>query len=163
MGVGSFIFSIFALIGLQAVLVGVPVLYFLLKVLGGFYLVYMGYCIWKGASDPLNIDSCKSPDNSALKKFFVAGLTAQVSNPKTAIVYGSIFAALLPSSIPDIVYFVLPPLVFIVEMSWYLMVACVLSNASPQAVYLKSKVLFDRLTGGVMAGLGIKLVSNAGA
>ncbi len=45
----------------------------------------------------------------------------------------------------------------------FLFLARVLSNASPQAVYLKSKVLFDRLTGGVMAGLGIKLVSNAGA
>ena len=46
-----------------------------------------------------------------------------MSNPKTAIWYGSIFAALLPQQPPAWVYFALPPLVFLVEFGWYAIVA----------------------------------------
>jgi len=161
MGIGGVIFSALSLMGLHTILTNIPALYFLLKIVGGFYLVYMGVRIWRGANEPLIINDDRVCSQGSLKKSFLVGFFTQISNPKTAIVYGSIFAALLPSEIPVIIYYVLPPLVFFVESGWYVFVALILSSESPRAAYLRSKLLLDRLAGCIMVGLGSKLIAGA--
>ena len=83
-----------------------------------------------------------------------------MSNPKTAIWYGSIFAALLPQQPPAWVYFALPPLVFLVEFGWYAIVACA-SAQGPRAIYLRAKKWVDRLAACAMAALGLRLILTA--
>lgn len=163
MGIGATIFSILSLVGLHAVLTSVPMLYVSFKILGGLYLIYMGVCIWRGASEPMAVENESVSTDGSYRRSFLVGLITQVSNPKTAIVYGSIFAALLPSDIPNIIYFILPPLVFLVEAGWYLVVTLLLSTAKPRAVYIRSKAVFDRTAGIVMAGLGLRLISSTGS
>ena len=41
---------------------------------------------------------------------------------------------------------------------WYSLVAVALSAEGPRKVYLKSKAVFDRIAGGVMTLLGLKLI-----
>ena len=53
------------------------------------------------------------------RKSFWIGLSTQLSNPKTAVYYGSIFAALLPQHPPLWCYFALPPAIFAIEAGWY--------------------------------------------
>ncbi len=161
MGIGGVTFSIFALLGLHAILINIPTLYVFLKVLGGLYLLYLAIRIWKGANEPIAIINENCREHSTVIKSFLIGFITQISNPKTAIVYGGIFAALLPADVPNTLYYILPPLVFVVEAGWYLIVTLVLSTSSPRATYLRSKSLFDRVASSVMAGLGVKLVSSA--
>jgi threonine/homoserine/homoserine lactone efflux protein len=97
--------------------------------------------------------------NSA--RSFLLGLSTQLSNPKTAIVYTSIFAALLPHDVPASLMAILPAVVLLVETGWYAIVAVALSAASPREVYLRYKSWIDRTAGGVMMLLGVKLVSSA--
>lgn len=160
MGIGGFILSLLALTGLHAVFTSVPILFVILKALGGLYLVYLAIRQWLGAKQTLEIESGDSKTQSTVKNSFLIALVTQLSNAKAAITYGVIFAALLPLNFTSTVYFILPPLVFMVETGWYLLVTLTLSSASPRAVYLKSKSLFDRIAGSVMAGLGIKLISS---
>jgi threonine/homoserine/homoserine lactone efflux protein len=91
---------------------------------------------------------------------FGIGLTTQISNPKTAIVYASIFAALLPASPPTWILLALPPAVFLVETGWYAIVAVAFSAGRPRAVYLRSKAWIDRLAATVIGALGIRLVMD---
>ena len=88
-------------------------------------------------------------------------LVTQLSNPKAAIIYGGIFAALLPGEIPLLMFYLLPPLVFLVETGWYLLVTLVLTSKSPQAIYLKSQKVFDRITASVLAVIGLGLIMDA--
>ena len=162
MGVGGVMLSILALTGLHAVLTNVPMLFVILKVMGGLYLVYLAVQIWRGANQTLKIEVDNSKTQNTFKKPFLIALVTQLSNPKAAVTYGVIFAALLPVDFNNIIFFILPPLVFIVEAGWYLLVTFILSSESPRAAYLRSKSLFDRIAGSVMAGLGIKLVSSTG-
>ncbi len=100
MGVGGTCFAGAALLGLQAVLLAVPALYLALKVLGGLYLCYLGVRIFLAARVPLAIDGHAAAAAPApASRAFWLGLVTQLSNPKTAIVYASVFAALLPASI----------------------------------------------------------------
>jgi len=161
MGIGAVIFSTAVLFGLQAVLDSVPWLYFTLKLVGGLYLVYLAAYIWRGAKEPIVIPDIENRIRRSVTKSFLLGLSTQLSNPKTAIVYGSIFAALLPHNLPPSATLTLPFLVFLVEAGWYCIVALALSSESSRAAYLQSKIHIDRVAGGVIGLLGIKLFAEA--
>ena len=156
MGVGGVIFATAALLGLHALLAAVPALYAAFKVLGGAYLVYLGIRIWRGAREPVTVNA--APSN---RLPFVLGLASQLTNPKTAIVYASVFASLLPREVPLALLVALPMIVFAIETGWYGFVAAVLSRPSPRARYVAWKVWVDRTAGGVMAGLGLNLIIRA--
>ncbi|GGC67662.1 LysE family translocator [Undibacterium terreum] len=162
MGIGGSLFGTAALLGMQTLLASVPVLYMVLKAAGGVYLAYLGYRIWKGANAPLTMaaDGEQVPRSSA-KRSFLLGLGTQLSNPKTAIYYASIFASLLPREVPLALILVLPVIIFIIEAGWYSIVAMVLSSSSPRDAYLRYKAWIDRVAGGVMGLLGLRLVVTA--
>ena len=159
MGLGGVFFGALALAGLTAVLASVERLYLGLRVLGGAYLVYLGVAIWRGATQKIVVTATADGTANPARSFMLA-LTTQVSNPKTAIVYASVFAALLPPSLPGWIYIVLPLLIFAIETSWYAVVALLFSAERPRAAYLHSKIWIDRLAGAVMGLLGLRLIAE---
>src|SRR5215470_4490347 len=138
MGLGGTVFALLALAGLQAVLLAVPLLYSTLKVLGGLYLCYLGYRIYVGAKQPLSImdDRCGNVRRRSVRISLWFGLTTQLSNPKTAIVYGSVFAAFLPSHLSVTLAAALVAVVFALEACWYAIVATLLSAPAPRRAYV---------------------------
>ncbi len=158
MGAGGVVFALAALLGLQAVLLAVPSLYLVLKVAGGIYLAYLGLRIWSAAKQPLVVTSALSGRSASLPKSLALGFVTQVSNPKTAIVYASVLAAFLPAA-PSLGFDVaLVTIVFAIEAGWYAVVALALSSERPRRAYLRYKAYVDRMAGGVMMLLGLKLV-----
>jgi len=161
MGVGGTFFAGLALLGLIALLDQVETLYLALKLAGGVYLVWLGIRMWRGSNRPLASSDGTVPRDRAASRALLFGLLTQLSNPKTAILYGAIFAALLPAAPPPWLVLTLPPLVFMVETGWYAIVALAFSATRPRAIYLRLKTALDRLTGLVMAGLGTRLIIEA--
>jgi threonine/homoserine/homoserine lactone efflux protein len=159
MGAGGAIFGAVALLGLQSILLAVPALYAALRVLGGLYLCYLGFLIFRSARQPLAMAAAGGEARPS--RAFWLGLTTQLSNPKAAIIYASVFAALLPASFSPGFAAALLAAVFCVEAAWYALVAFVFSSAGPQRAYLSYKSWVDRAAGAVMFGLGLKLVSSA--
>lgn len=167
MGIGGMVFALLALVGLITVLQQVEWLFLALKICGGLYLVYLGLCIWRGATHPMMIPAAGGDATSgdmprraaaSVARAFWLGLTTQVANPKTAVVYASIFAALLPADPTPMLLVVLPIAIFLVEAGWYALVAVLFSTKGPQRAYLRSKGWFDRTAGVVLAGLGVRLI-----
>ncbi|WP_448950853.1 LysE family translocator [Labrys neptuniae] len=158
MGLGGALFGTLALAGLSALLLQVEWLYMTLKIASGAYLIYLGIRIWRGATTPLSIDKTAALGRKSVLRSFVFAFLTQISNPKTAVVYASIFAALLPASPPHWLLLTLPAMIFLVEVSWYAGVALAFSADKPRAVYLRSKTWTDRVAGVVMGGLGLRLL-----
>lgn len=156
-GTGAAVFGLLAVLGLQAFLLAVPSAYLALKICGGLYLLWMAYKIIKHAKEPIDADGDIAAQMT-LRRAFMTGLITQLSNPKIAIILASIFTALLPKDIPTYFYFVLPILCFFIDAGWYSLVAVALSAEKPRRVYLKFKKVFDRVAGGVMTLLGLKLI-----
>lgn len=161
MGAGGIFFGSIALAGLYTLLQAVEWLYIGLKIAGGAYLIYVASKIWRGADRPIAMHDAAVAALSSPRKSFWVGLTTQLSNPKTAIWYGSIFAALLPQHPPLWCYFVLPPLVFSVEFGWYTIVALCFSSKRPREVYLRAKKWVDRIAAGAITALGLRLILTA--
>src|SRR4051794_19775923 len=55
MGLGASFFAGAALLGLHAVLAGVPSVYLAVKLLGGAYLLYLAFRLWRGAGEPIAV------------------------------------------------------------------------------------------------------------
>jgi len=162
MGIGGAIFALLALAGLHALLVRVEWAYLLFKLLGGAYLAYLGVRIWRGASLPLPPERAGGVDHvGAAWKSLAVGIATQLSNPKTALVYGSIFAAFLPAAPERWLFTALPLGVFVVEAGWYAVVALVFSAERPRAAYGRAKHVVDRIAGSVLVGLGVRLILDA--
>jgi threonine/homoserine/homoserine lactone efflux protein len=158
MGVGGVVFATVALLGLQVVLAEVGWLYGGLRLLGGLYLLYLAIRLWRGAREPLVVADMAGQRPRSLGRSFSLGLATQLSNPKTAVVYASVFAALIPPEVPAVLLVVLPPLIFVLETGWYAVVALIFSSDRPRAAYLTSKTWIDRVAGAVMGALGARII-----
>ncbi|GAB7526434.1 hypothetical protein PBS_54250 [Paraburkholderia sp. 2C] len=165
MGMGGVVFSALALFGMYSLLMAVHWLYAGLKIAGGMYLVYVGVMMWRGARKPLVLDGVHNGmSNGAQHAFRTAlrtGLVTQLSNPKAAIFYGSIFAALLPQHPPVWCYLALPPAVFLIEGGWYAAVAVFFSSRHARDLYSKAKTAIDRVGATIVTALGLRLILTA--
>ena len=123
----------------------VPWAYLGLKVGGGAYLIFLGIQLWRGAREPIAMDGPSADGSGGLRKAFLLGLATQLSNPKTAIAYASIFSALLPADPPAWVGGVILPTIFLIETGWYAIVSLVFSSERPRRGYLGAKHVFVRL------------------
>jgi threonine/homoserine/homoserine lactone efflux protein len=161
LGLGATLIAGLCLAGLQAVLTAVPALYTALKVLGGVYLGWMAWQIWRGAAQPLaTTDAAGGADRGRYFTSFRLGLLTQISNPKAAVVYSSVFAALLPAHFPVMASVLVMLGVMVMETGWYAIVVLVLSSPAPRAFYTRAKASVDRVAAGVMGLLALRLVSS---
>jgi len=160
MGVGGVFFAAAALLGLHGLVLAMPAVYLALKVLGGLYLASLGVRIWLSAEQPPQAVVPSTGRTTTLKSL-VLGFTTQVSNPKTAIVYASVFATFMPATQTLALGLAIIAIVFTIETSWYAFVALALSSERPRAAYLLHKTWLDRTAGGVMVALGTKLAASA--
>jgi len=150
--VGGVTFAIAAIAGLGAVLHYAEWAYLGLKIVGGAYLLYLGIRMWLHAGRAATAPEVAT--SGSYGRTIGAATLAQLSNPKAIVVYGSVFAALLPASPPLWMFFAIPPGVFLIETGWYLFVAWAFSTSRPRAVYARYSSWIDRIAGTVLGGLG---------
>jgi threonine/homoserine/homoserine lactone efflux protein len=159
MGIGSLIFAGAALLGLHALLTSVPWLYLAIKIAGGTYLLYLAFRLWIGADDRISIgEVCAGTTQRGIFRSFIFGLITQLSNPKTAVWYASIFTAFLSANQPRGLAVIILPMIFLIETGWYAFVALLFSSARPRSSYLRLKPRIDRAAAGIMGLLGLKLI-----
>lgn len=161
MAIGATILSIAALLGLHALLNQIPAAYLGLKIFGGLYLIYLAFKTWRSAASPLQVDVVTQNGGAGLLHHFWLAAGTMLSNPKAAVQYGVIFAAMLPREPSASLVTVLPIAVFILEASWYLVVALVLSAPRPRGAYLLAKTQIDRTVGVVLSLLGVRLLLSS--
>jgi len=160
MGLGAATITTLALVGVRAIIAQVAWLYLAFKFLGGAYLVFLAWRIWKSSGKPAML-SPETPAPGTMRRplrSFLLALATQFSNPKTVIVISGIFAALLPAHVPSWMYAIIPPVDFLIEASWYSFVALAMSSSRPRAAYLKAQIWIDRAAGCVLGALGLRLI-----
>jgi len=158
MASGASLLATATLLGLSALFRQIPGAYVALKIIGGTYLLYLAYQTWRGAGRPVLDERQAVAPGAGLARHFGLALGTMVGNPKAAVQYGVIFAAMLPRSPSTAVTVALPIAVYALEASWYIVVALALSAPATRSVYLRAKLAVDRVAGAVLAALGIKLL-----
>ena len=154
---GSFLWALLVLLGVGLVLQQAGWLYGALRLLGGLYLIYLGFRLWCGAAQPLALPAAGGAGRGSLLASLRIGLLTQLVNPKAAVFFGSIFLTFLPPALPGWVQAVVLANIFAVEFLWYLAVALLFSAGRVRAAYAGAKLWIDRIAGGCLAALGLRL------
>ncbi|WP_449560673.1 LysE family translocator [Mycolicibacterium mageritense] len=150
-GAGALIFSLTATVGLSAVITYAGSVFQAIKILGGAYLLYLGFRLWRASTrNRFETNVRRLPAT----RTFVTAMLTQLSNPKAIVVYGSVFASALPPHPASWLLFALPLSVTGVESLWYVLVATVMSRPAPRRLYSRSARALDRCAATIMGGLG---------
>ncbi|WP_421694766.1 LysE family translocator [Aestuariivirga sp.] len=158
LGTGTVIWATATLFGLITVFHAVPALFVAMKFAGAMFLLYIAYNIFRHAAEPLKVEGGAALRGSP----YVKGLLTQISNPKVAVFFGSIFIAMLPAQVPLWMTLALIAIVSFNEVWWYSVVALFFASGPVRSFYLGAKVWIDRVTGLFLGALGLRLLWSAG-
>ena len=158
-GAGAVVWASAAMFGLNVVFAAAPALLWALKLLGGAYLLWMGWSLWRDAAQPLETADARPVPRSALSAFRL-GLFTQLANPKPAVMFSAIFLGTVPQGTPAWVYLALLAVVFCNETIWNTVVARIFSLDHTRTRYISLKTIIDRSFGGLLALLGLKIAAT---
>lgn len=158
-GVGGVVWASAAMFGLNLVFAAAPALLWALKLLGGGYLLWMAWHLWKDAKTQLDTTIKTTIPRSAASAFRL-GLFTQLANPKPAVMFSAIFLGTVPPSTPIWVYGALLVVVFLNESLWNTFVARIFSLERTRSRYTSLKTIIDRSFGTMLALLGIKIAAT---
>lgn len=154
---GDFIHTIFAAVGLSAILMTSALAFTIVKVVGAAYLIYLGLnAIWAKQTPP------NTPQTVVVsaKKAFLQAIPAEVLNPKTAL----FFLAFMPQFVSPtqgsvFVQFTVLGLIFVVLSSIYSTLLAL--SVKPLTRLLKHLAPLQRwqgkIIGGIFIALGLKV------
>ncbi len=129
------------------------------RYLGAGYLAWLGLrmILHSGRETPeVGADAGQRGAGAAWR----AGLLADLGNPKAAVFWTGLFAAVLPPAAPVTVRAAAVAVAVTVAAAWYSAVACAFSLAVITRRYRQAKKWIDRFTGSVLAGLAIRLAAE---
>lgn len=157
-GLGVSFFAVLASFGVTTLLETMPNAFFLFKLAGGAYLLFLAWKIWLGSSEKLAVLDVENDRADNLINSFLSGLLTQTSNPKTALVIAGIFAAFVPSSPPANTTLLVAIIAFIIDFCWYAIVAVSLSANKSRQIYQRIKIGFDRTAAVFLGAVGLRLL-----
>ncbi len=151
----------FALLGVNLIFQAFPWIHTAIKVAGGLYLLWMGFNLWRsslqaGAEGGHSVVTAPLGDWQALR----TGFLTNISNPKAAVFFGSVFSSLLGAGATPGLKLGAWLIVFGLSVLWFTLVAFGLSTAPVQNAYLRARKTIDRVGGTVMLGFGGLLLAR---
>jgi threonine/homoserine/homoserine lactone efflux protein len=160
LGAGTIIWSAAALLGLNFLFHQFHWLFIGMKVAGAVFLLWIAFQIFRHATDPVEMNEGADKENGHGP--LLRGFLIQLSNPKVAVFFGSIFIAMLPGEVPGWMIAALIAIVTMNEIVWYSLVSLFFGSSPVRRFYLIAKRWIDRATGAFLGVLGLRLLWQAG-
>ena len=157
---GDIIFLMFAAFGLSMVARALGNLFFIVKVCGGVYLVWLGIKIWLQKPDPVH-NQHHAGDRSKWGNF-VSGLIITLSNPKVILFYCGFLPTFLDLSTLTIVDLLLIVAIITAVLSGVLSTYAYLASRARRIFTTKRAVKrLNRAAGGVMVAAGVAIAARS--
>lgn len=153
--VGAAIWSSAAVLGVNALFVAFPTARLVLQVAGALYLLYIATRLWRARASAAMAQAQAMSSTAA----FRLGLLTNLSNPKSALFFGSVFSAALPAQPGAALLAAAVSLVIANALCWHLLLAYVFSRRAVQAGYARQRDLLGRVAGAVLGALGLSLLA----
>ncbi len=156
-GLGACVWAMAALFGLAVVFRIAPALLTALKFGGAGYLLYLAYKMWRHAPEAMETDLPDAPKTRSAGGLVWLGIATQLANPKPAIFFGAVFVGFVPPDAPVWAIAVILGIIFVNDCGWNLIVARIFSFERTRRGYISMKTVIDRLFGGLLATLAVKI------
>lgn len=151
---GAAIWSGCAVLGVHAFFQAFPQLRLALQIAGGLYLLYVASRLWRSGSAALDARS------ESLTRFaaFRLGFLTNITNPKAALFFGSVFAASFPAEPTAALQVSAVVMVVVNALCWHVLLAYLFSRGKVRAAYSKSRGTANRVASAIVGALGLGLL-----
>ncbi|WP_309570386.1 LysE family transporter [Deinococcus sp.] len=143
-----------ALLGIGALFQAFPWVHGIVRVAGGAYLLWMGFTLWRASLRPDVGEAPSQPVPLGDLRALRAGFVTNISNPKAAVFFGSVFSGVLGAGASSGLKLAAFGIIVCLSLAWFALVALGMSTARMQGAYLRGRRVIDRMAGTLMAGFG---------
>ena len=151
---GTLAWSLSGFFGVHALFLFAPLLYHALMLAGAAWLLWVGFRLIRGSFQPL------PPHHATAVPAFRAGLLTCLSNPKSMLLVGSLFAAVMPHGAPLPVGLAAVAEMVAISLAWYGAVVLLLTMPRAAAVYARAGRWLDRAAGAIFIGFGLAVAER---
>lgn len=159
-GLGILVHVTYCLLGIGLIISQSIIIFSIMKIAGGLYLLYIGWITFKSKPAP-DVQEDKAMQNQSRLRAIWIGFLTNSLNPKATIFFLSIFTVVIN---PDtrlehqMVYGVVMALE---TMLWYILLSFSFSFFRIHKTFSRFAVYLNRIVGGLLVLLGLKLaISN---
>jgi len=163
-GLATIIWGVCGVAGVQTVFLAAPWAYLALKIAGAVYLVYMGGRMIARSCKLTNTIIANPSDGTgkmSRKRAFAIGMATGLANPRSALSVASVFVVALPAQPTPGTAAATVATMVAVSISWYFLVAYMLTTEPMVRAYRQIGHWIDRVAGGLLVVLGVKLAIEA--
>ncbi len=155
-GLGTMLWGVAGAFGVHLMFSLAPWLYAALTLIGAAYLIFVGARIIAGSFGAATV----APGPSLLGPAFRSGLLTSLSNPKSALFVGALFAAVMPLGASLGSGLIAVAEMVAISVIWYGLVVCVLTTRRAANVYARMRRWIDRAAGTVFVLFGVRLIAE---
>jgi len=158
-GSGTFIWVSLAVIGFTAVISRYALVIIGLKILGGCYLLWLGYKALRSAASEKEV-STNALELKNEYAYFLRGLTVQMTNPKAALATLAIVSIGVHTNAPIWVGGSIIAGATILSMGGHVMYALLFSTQTMVSIFARARRVIEAALGVFFGVMGIKLLTE---
>jgi threonine/homoserine/homoserine lactone efflux protein len=152
-------------IGISAILLRSATAFMALKIVGACYLVLLGILSFRAARrtgrEPADREIRERPPRSG-RTSFVQGFLNNVLNPKPALFYLAFLPQFFEPGDPVVALTaILVAIHIVISIAWLVAWSCLVSRASAALTRPRWRATLERVTGGVLVALGLRLATTS--
>ena len=151
---GAAMWATAAVLGINVLFAAFPQLRLALQIAGGLYLLYVASRLWRAGAPSTSTAVEAMTVRSALR----LGLLTNITNPKSALFFGSVFAASFPADPSALLQVTAVAMVIANALCWHLLLAFLFSRARVRATYSHGKGFLGRIAAALVGTLGMGLL-----
>jgi threonine/homoserine/homoserine lactone efflux protein len=155
---GLGLYATLSLLGLSAVLVQYQWLTWVVRVLGGAYLIFLGIKLLRAKPTTIQNGAIRGPirGNALIFGFFVT-----LTNPKAIVLFASVFATAVTGSTPGWLMVLMIALVVASALTWYSIVSLFMSSTPVVRRFEHARHWIERVAGVSFVLIGGRIIADA--
>ncbi|MBA6391744.1 LysE family transporter [Colwellia sp. BRX10-3] len=159
---GLSVHIIYSALGLAAVIANSTTALWLIKIIGGCYLIYLGIhgLRAKPVHPASNIIKQKAITKHSNLKAIAKGFLCNALNPKAPIYFVALFTVVLSPNLPLLHLVIYGVWMMILQLLWFSTVVVLLSRPSVNKKFQRLGHWIDRVLGGAMILMGLKVLTS---
>lgn len=163
--VALIVWTTLAVLGLATVISKSIIVFMFIKYAGAAYLVYLGIQSWRAKAQNMKLVEqsvvTKGRFKSNKLNCFTQGVTTDLLNPKTLLLYVTLMPQFInPSDSVNLQLILLAAILMAISVIWLTAIVAIINLIRNWFLQEKIQQLFNKLTGGILIGLGIKIATE---
>lgn len=154
LGMVAGLWTLAALLGLDAIFTAFPAAYGIVKAVGAGYLIWIAWKTWRAAR--ASVGTAAATRGSAFRR----GVMVNLTNPKSVLFSGAVLVVIFPPGLSGGEIALIALNHWVMEVVVYGAIVFVVTTPPARRRYLALKPAFDRIAALILGGLGVRLLAD---